>query len=52
MIKSYSKLYDEYCERYNNKPKHDFSDFLVVSAKINHHRILIRPQLGFNSNIL
>lgn len=52
MIKNYSKLYEEYSKRHDNKPKYNFSHFIVVVAKINHHRTLIRPQLGFFHNML
>lgn len=43
-MKSYSQLYDEYCERYN-KPKHNFSHFITTLASIHHHRKFIRPSI-------
>lgn len=45
--KTYHDLYDEYVERYNGEPKHDFGHFIRVMSSLEHHHELIRPRIIF-----
>jgi len=51
MRKTLTALYNEYALRYNGIPKHNFSHFIRVMSMIEHHRIHIRPQILWWSNI-
>ena len=45
MRKTFTKLYKEYSQKYNNNPKHNFNHFIKVMSMIEHHRNIIRPMI-------
>jgi hypothetical protein len=49
--KTLTDLYNEYVEKYNGKPKYNFSHFIRVVSMIEHHRIYIRPMIEWWSNV-
>jgi hypothetical protein len=51
MRKTLTDLYNEYYIRYNRNPKHDFSHFIKVIGRINHHITYIKPKIRWWSNI-
>ena len=52
MRKTLTDLYNEYSQRYNEKPKHSFSHFIRVMSMVENHRTLIRPKIEWWSNVL
>jgi hypothetical protein len=51
MKKSLTDLYNEYTQRHNGKPKHDFGHFIRVMSMIDHHKTYIRPKIEWWSNV-
>lgn len=51
MRKTLTDLYDEYSQKYDGKPKHNFSHFIRVISRINHHKTYIKPKIVWWSNI-
>ena len=45
MRNTLNDLYKEYEVRHGGNPKHDFTHFIVVMVKLEHHRELIRPKI-------
>jgi len=52
MRKTLTDLYNEYSQRYNGNPKHNFSRFIRVMSKIDHHRTYIKPKIEWWPNVL
>ena len=44
-----NESYNKYSQKYNGKPKHNFSHFIKVINMIKHHKTYIRPKIEWYS---